>query len=166
VNTPEVRAGAPAPKEVYDACRAPQSSQGRILTRMHKGRVYCHPAPDTDSPSKLFNFSGTCLSQHGIPYFLTIASEIVKICAPESSSTRTGISGYRSHERCITTMGHSPILGSLGGRLLEDSLESRFLLLELILLLEWLSCSFPSVQVNFTVAIFGSWIFVLRFLVS
>ena len=46
-------------------------------------------------------------------------------------------------------MGCSPILGSLGGRLLEDSLESRFLLLELILLLEWLSCSFPSVQVNF-----------------
>ena len=97
---------------------------------------------------------------------LTIASEIVKICAPESSSKRTGISGCRSHERCITTMGHSPILGSLGGRLLEDSLEPRFLLLELILLLEWLSCSFPSVQVNFTVAIFGSWIFVLRFLVS
>jgi len=46
-------------------------------------------------------------------------------------------------------MGRSPILGSLGGCLLEDSLESRFLLLELILLLEWLSCSFPSVQVNF-----------------
>ena len=74
---------------------------------------------------------------------------IVKICAPESSSTCTGISGCRSHERCIITIGHSPILGSLGGRLLEDSLESRFLLLELILLLEWLSCSFPRVQVNF-----------------
>jgi len=46
-------------------------------------------------------------------------------------------------------MGHSPILGSLGGRLLEDSLESHLFLLELILLFEWLSCSFPSVQVNF-----------------
>jgi len=45
---------------------------------MHKGRVYYHPAPDTNSPSKLFNFSGTCLLQHSILYFLTIASEIVK----------------------------------------------------------------------------------------
>jgi len=46
-------------------------------------------------------------------------------------------------------MGRSLILGSLGRHLLEDSLESRFLLLELILLLQWLSCRFPSVQVNF-----------------
>jgi len=46
-------------------------------------------------------------------------------------------------------MCHLPILGSLGGRLLEDLLESCFLLLELILLLEWLSCSFPCIQVNF-----------------
>jgi len=46
-------------------------------------------------------------------------------------------------------MGSSPILGSLGGCLLEDSLELCFLFLELILLLEWLSCSFPSMQVNF-----------------
>ena len=116
---------------------------------MHKGHVYCHSALDTDSPSKLFNFSETCLLQHGIPYFLTIASEIVKICVPESSSTRTGILGCRSYKRCITTMGYSSILGSLGGRLHEDSLESRFLLLGLILVLEWLSCSFPSMQVNF-----------------
>ena len=103
---------------------------------MHKGHVYCHPAPDTNSPLKLVNFSGTCLLQQGIPYFLTITTEIMKICVPESSSTRTGIVGCRSHERCPTTMGRSPILDSLGRRLLEDSLESRFFLLELILLLE------------------------------
>ena len=133
---------------------------------MHNGRVYCHPALDTDSPSKLFNFSGTCLLQYGIPYFLTIASKIVNICAPESSSTHTGISGCRSHERCITTKGRSSILVSLGGCLLDDSLESHFLLLELIFLLEWLSCSFPSVQVNFHSCNIWKLDFCLRFLVS
>jgi hypothetical protein len=57
-------------------------------------------------------------------------------------------------------MGRSPILGSFGGRWLADSLESRFLLLELIVVL-WrieVQLSQRATQFLFTVLDVGYWV--------
>jgi len=64
-------------------------------------------------------------------------------------------------------MGCSPILGSLGGCLLEDSLESRFLLLELILLFGVVELQLSQRTSQFSqLQYLEVGFFVLRFLVS